>query len=263
MNVLHAKELARRLARDAGDDLRAPPGRRGLEHLARACLSRSGGSCSSSSTPTRRARGHAALLRHRARARRPSPAGTTTSAARRPAVRWPTTRRSPAELWTRTEASVAGLAQSVMRTPLCDRLGIEVTDRPGADGRRLDHAGTRRGGVGGGRAGHAGGRADLGGRAATPDRGDPPPHAAARSASTSSTPVPPAPGPDDPTIPAVLNEHPRAARPAAGSGAAGLPTTPAWRRRSRSRWRRGVPVLSFAMGSPRPYVERAHAGGAW
>ena len=74
-------------------------------------------------------------------------------------------------------------------------------------------------------------------------------------------PAPAAPGPDDPAVPAML----RSIRERLGlpmdppPGATDYPSTA---EALEIVLGAKVPVVSFAMGSPRPYVERAHAAGA-
>jgi nitronate monooxygenase len=147
-----------------------------------------------------------------------------------------------------------------MRTPLCDRLGIDapIVQAPMAGGwttPALVAAVSEAGGLGT----LAGGRvpADELGRLIEETRrltGKP-------FGINLLDPAPTAPGPEDPAVPPILQSiRQRLGLPAnPQSGATDYPSTDEALEIALAA---KVPVVSFAMGSPRPYVERAHAAGA-
>jgi nitronate monooxygenase len=147
-----------------------------------------------------------------------------------------------------------------MRTPLCDRLGIDapIVQAPMAGGwttPALVAAVSDAGGLGT----LAGGRvpADELRRLIEATR-----QLTRRPFGINLLdPLPAAPGPDDPAVPTILESIRQRL---------GLPLDPPSRATDYPSTEEAleialaakVPVVSFAMGSPRPYVERAHAAGA-
>ena len=146
-----------------------------------------------------------------------------------------------------------------MRTPLCDRLGIEVpiVQAPMAGGwttPALVAAVSEAGGLG----------TLAGGRVSADDLrrliGETRRLTSRPFGINFLDPGPGAPGPDDPALPAALDSI---------RERLGLPADPPPREATyptpeeavEIALAAGVPVVTFAMGSPRPYVEQVHAGG--
>lgn len=147
-----------------------------------------------------------------------------------------------------------------MRTPICDRLGIEVpiVQAPMAGGwttPALVAAVSEAGGLG----------TLAGGRISTDElrrQIEETRRLTQRPFGINFLdPGAPVPAPDDPTIPAVLNgiRERLSLPPDPAPKEADYPSVEATIEIALAA---GVPVLSFAMGSPRPHVGRAHAAGA-